>query len=409
MFSETVESCTAHVGCEVNHAPLSFLSNVPGLDEGVALKLMERRGERPFESREELRSVGLLSEAQWTTAAAFLRVKGSSEPLDATTLHPEQYDLARRVVESAGGTIEDSLGRPGITKGLRRTDFAVEEHTWRDLMRELWHPGRDPRPRLFRPELLDPGADPVTLTRGRVVEGVVANVASFGAFVDIGLPTDAMVHVSEISRRYVRDARELVSVGQSVRAVIKEARGQRLSLSVKDAPEPAREGRRGGGPGRKGGRGGPRDRDRERPSIPVRAAQSRRDGLAGAGGRDGRGRGKGRGKGRPGEGRPGGGRSGGGRGPGRGGDRRRRDEEFVHPEDLKSVAGEAAGYNPFASFFKEKQAPAEAPTSEAAERPPAEPGGQESGAPEAAPESSSEAAPGSDPVEAEAETKETSA
>ncbi|HVS12237.1 MAG TPA: Tex-like N-terminal domain-containing protein, partial [Planctomycetota bacterium] len=231
MFDEVIESCTAHVGCDVNRAPLSFLQHVPGLDLASARKLLERRAERPFESREELR--GVLSEAQWTNAIAFLRVPASREPLDATALHPEQYDLARRVVESAGGTVEDGLGKPWTTKGLRREDFAADEITWRDLMREIARPGRDPRLRLFPPRLLDPGTDRATLAKDRVVEGVITSVAGFGAFVDLGTPQDGMIHVSEISARYVRDARELVAIGEVVRARILDAGGQRIALSLK--------------------------------------------------------------------------------------------------------------------------------------------------------------------------------
>ena len=349
MFRETIDSCTAHVGCDVNRAPLSFLQHVPGLDLERAKKIVERRKETPFASRDDLRSV--LDEAAWTTAAAFLRVPGSTEPLDATSLHPEQYDLVRRVLGASGSSVEESLGKPGVTKGLRRADFEIDELVWRDLVRELWHPGRDPRHRLSEPRLLDPNTDPVTLVKDRVLEGVVSNVASFGAFVDIGLAHDAMIHVSEISKRYVRDARELVSVGQTVRARIKDAGGQRIALSLKDVPDPERpargprgerRGAAGGGRGERRGprRGGP---DRERPQVPVRAAQSRRDGMGGSGRPDRDGRRGGRG--------PGGGRGGPGRGPGRGGRRGERDD--FRPEDLESVTKKAA-YNPFATFFQEQ-------------------------------------------------------
>src|SRR6187399_577836 len=109
------------------------------------------------------------------------------------------------------------------------------------MMRELAFPGRDPRPRLYGPALLEADTDPVRLTKDRVVEGIVSNVTSFGAFVDVGLPADAMVHISEISDRYVRDARELLSVGQTVRARILEAGGPRLTLSLKNVPARERE------------------------------------------------------------------------------------------------------------------------------------------------------------------------
>ncbi|MEM7516201.1 MAG: Tex-like N-terminal domain-containing protein, partial [Planctomycetota bacterium] len=152
VFDETIESCAALVGCDVNRSPISVMQHPPGLSAEAAKKIVERRAEKPFESREELRESGILTEAQWTSAIAFLRVPGSTEPLDRTNLHPETYPVARRLLESAGTTPAEGLGRPGVTKGLRRADFEVDPHTWRDLMRELSQPGRDPRPRLWRPE-----------------------------------------------------------------------------------------------------------------------------------------------------------------------------------------------------------------------------------------------------------------
>lgn len=365
VFTETIESCTAHVGCDVNRAPLSFLQHLPGIDRATAQKLVERRKERPFQNREELRAEGLLTEAQWTSAVAFLRVVGSSEPLDATSLHPEQYTLVRRLLDSAGTTVEQALGRPGSTRGLRKSDVDVDEATWRDVMREISFPGRDPRLRLFVPALLEPDTDPVRLVKDRVVEGLVSNVASFGTFIDVGLPVDAMVHISEISDRYVRDAREFLSIGQLVRARIIDASGQRLSLSLKNVPPREREprptfdrgqasGRRpersgAGGPGGPGGPGrqrddrrgggggrGREDRDAQRPQPNVRAAQTRRDGLAG-------GHGGGRGGMRP------GGKRGTGR-PGEGGER----EERVRLDAINPARTPA--FSPFASFFKTKQA-----------------------------------------------------
>ena len=363
-FVESIESCTAHVGCDVNRAPAHFLAHLPGLDREVAARLVARREERPFTSRDELREEGLLTEAQWTSAVAFLRVYGSDEPLDRSNLHPEQYPIARRVLESAGTSVQEGLGRMGNTKGLRGQDFEVDPDTWRTLTRELSFPGRDPRHRHHVPTLLPENTDPVMLTKDRILEGVVTNVASFGVFVDVGLPQDAMVHISEVSDRYVRDARELLSVGQIVRGKIVEA-GGRLTLSLKNIPReprPARNtrgpGRREGGGAREGGArggarsggGGGRGRREERPAVNpnLRAAQTRRDGLGVAGGGGRGGRGGGGGGGRPGGGRPGGGRPGGGR---RDGDR----EERVDPADLRKLNQEAAksASNPFAAFFKD--------------------------------------------------------
>src|SRR5262249_38039982 len=129
---DTIQSCVAHVGCNLSRAPLSLLRHVPGLDFDLAQKLLARQDERPFTSREDLRTEGLLDGVQWTNAVAFLRIEGSSEPLDRTSLHPEQYPLARAVIEKSGGTIIDALGRRDAAKGLRRADLDVDEPTWRD-------------------------------------------------------------------------------------------------------------------------------------------------------------------------------------------------------------------------------------------------------------------------------------
>jgi uncharacterized protein len=397
VFLDTIESAVAHVGCDLNRATPTVLEMVPGLDRASVRGILERRKQGAIRTREELRSEGLLSEAQWTSAAAFLRVPGSPEPLDATGLHPEQYPLVRRILDSGGTTVDQALGRFGSTRGLRREDFDVDEPTWRDLMREISWPGRDPRPRQHFPALLEPDTDPIRLVKERVVEGVVTNVASFGVFVDVGLPSDAMVHISEISERYVRDARELLSIGQVVRARILDAGGQRLTLSLRGVPMPQREPRPDSGPRRgrddrprgpggprrtgegargHGGRGGDARRgagDREPGPPPnVRAAQTRRDGLGARSARRGGGRGSDRGgrgpdRGGQGPGRMGQGPGGMGHGPGRMGhgpgrparsggrdDRGGRDGGMDRDErvNLESINRSKSAFSPFASFFK---------------------------------------------------------
>jgi len=357
-MTETVESSVAHVGCDANHSPLSVLSQLPGIGKEAAAKIVARRAERPYATREELRAEGVLTEAQWAGAIAFLRVCDGPEPLDCTALHPEQYDLVRRVFDSVGLTVEQGLGRPGAIRGLRRDAFGVEEYTWRDLTREMAFPGRDPRPRLWGPTLLDPATEAVRLTKDRVVEGIVSSVAGFGVFVDVGLTTDAIVHISEISDRYVRDAREILSVGQIVRARIVEVGGARLSLSFKNVPPPEHElarreaakaareggrpqrgdgprgdGARGGRPGERGGgggRGGRQDRPQREPERPqnTRAVQAKPQSRFG-----------GQKRGGP-----------GGRGDKR--DDRGPRDEYVRLEDVAPKPNVVN--NPFANFFKKQ-------------------------------------------------------
>jgi uncharacterized protein len=362
---DTIESCVAHVGCDLNQAPLAFLRHVPGLGFEQAKKLVERRAQRPFGSREELRTENLLDDLAWVNAIGFLRVRDSSEPLDRTALHPEQYDLARRVILQGGASVEETLGQRDAARGLRRADFEVDEFTWRDLVREISHPGRDPRPRQFVPRLLPVATDLKQLAKDQVVEGVVSSVASFGAFVDLGLERDAMVHVSEISSHYVRDARVLLSVGQVVRARVASASGPRVELSLKNVPDfrrgphaPRRVERGAGedgagapdsGPERRerGGRRGPRREGGETwPEYqPVlRAARSRRDGLVtGKGGGEKKRGGGGRGA-REGSGF--GAERGGGRGRGAG------PREEYDADAVRRASRPTGSYNPFASFFK---------------------------------------------------------
>ena len=332
-LGEMVESCAALVGCRVNTAPETVLRALPGLDDEAVDRILARRAERPFTSREDLRADGTLTEAQWMSVAAFLKVPDSEEPLDRTALHPEQYPLAHKVLESVGTTVAEGLGRPGVTKGLKRAALEIDEHTWRDLMRELSFPGRDPRPRNRMPELLDPATDAVRLQPGRVVEGVITSVAGFGAFVDIGLPREAMLHVSELGRRYLRDAREELATGQVVRATLKECSEKRLVISMRDVPPPTRapRGDRRGGGGRRG------EREERKPRVQLRPGDARGMPLGDPSGK----------RRRPGG--PGG-------GPGGRRDRPERGERV----DLRQINKQSEGAgtsNPFAKFFG-KDAPA---------------------------------------------------
>ncbi|MCA9001920.1 MAG: S1 RNA-binding domain-containing protein, partial [Planctomycetes bacterium] len=326
-LSETIESCAAHVGCDVNLALRSELEHLPGLDKEAVDRILAARAQAPIASREALRADQILTEAQWINVAASLRVPNSTEPLDATCLHPEQYTIAREILQSVGGSVEENLGRPGVTRGLQRETFGVDEDTWRDLMRELARPGRDPRSYLMRPRLMSPDTDPAMITKDRVVEGIVTSVASFGAFVDLGLEKDAIVHISQISSRYIRDARELLSIGQVVRARITDPSGQRITLTLKDVP--AKERAAGGGNRRRGGGRGRGGRGRERdPREGLRKGDARGMRLGGAKNR-------------------------------RGGPKKERgDSKEGRGErvDLRKInaASESAASSPFAHFFKKQ-------------------------------------------------------
>ncbi len=348
VLHDTLESSVAHVGFDLNTAPLNTLRHVPGLSFDLAKRLVERRAERPYSSREELRTEGLLDDVSWTNAIGFLRLRDAREPLDRTALHPEQYDLVRRVILEGGMSVEEALGTRDAAKGLKRPESGVDDVTWRDILREISHPGRDPRPRVYLPRLLPPDTDPKTLAKDQVVEGIVWNVTSFGAFVDLGIARDGMIHISEISDHYVRDARALLSVGQIVRGRVLDSLGPRVELSLKNVPEWRRTVQMDGGDRPRPKRSGRRERPRrgeapegeaqwsEAPPV-LRAARSRRDGMVtGKGERSKRGP-KGGGRERS--------------------DRRGDRDDHYDPEAIREAGRVAGTYNPFASFFQTKQAP----------------------------------------------------
>ena len=339
-LQDAVESAVAFVGCDFDTAPRSIIEHLPGLDEESAKRLADRRDAGDIDSREAIRAEGILDEAQWTSVAAFLRMRRSSEPLDRTSLHPEQYQVARQLLESSGGSVSESLGRPGATKGLRRQSFDLDEFTWRDLMRELSFPGRDPRGRNHVPDYISESTDPIRLQPGRVITGVVTNVASFGAFVDVGKKQDAMIHISQLASRYIRDARELLSIGATIRAKIVDGNSSRLALSLKDVPNeerPERGARRRGGATRRRGGGGRGARGSDQPTGPAGRIW-RRDGAAGAATSSRRGTRRG--------------------GPRRGGHDEGRFERGERV-DLRKINAQTdkLSSNPFAQFFKPDDGP----------------------------------------------------
>jgi len=387
---DAIQSCVCTVGVDMGRATVAQLVHLPGVDRAKAAKLVELREAGSLGGRAALEASGLFDATELRNVIAFMRFRDSKEPFDRSSMHPEQYDLAAKVIEATGRPFLEVYTQNGGLKGVKRADFEVDEATWRDLQREITYPGRDPRPRLFPPKMLPPGTTAESLEKGQVVEGIVTTVTNFGAFVDIGADKEGLVHVSRVSNRFVRDAREAVSIGQVVRCVVVDPSAQRVGLSIKDAPSPERGPRgprseQGGERGqRRGGGGGRRERGQRgseawpEPQRMSRVAHSRRDGMPGQDG-GGERRGGGRGKGGPGRG----GGPGGGRGPGRGRDGGRRDggrrEGGGRREDLAALKGgpEKSGYSPFAKFFKSDDEPkktsAPVPKSSKAEADPPKP------------------------------------
>ena len=258
----TVEDCVNAVGVNLNSASASLLARVAGLNRTVAENIVAYRNENgPFTSRTELLNVPRLGPKAYEQAAGFVRITGGVEPLDASAVHPESYPIARRIIADAlarNGAVwaAGALTVPGTSEnekalmGLRPADYITDtagDYTVRDIFAELLRPGRDPRPEFRTAQFSEAISRIEDLAPGMVLEGVVSNVAAFGAFVDIGVHQDGLVHISQMSRRRVHNTHDVVRSGDivQVRVVEVDAPRKRISLSllVDDTPdtEPGRQ------------------------------------------------------------------------------------------------------------------------------------------------------------------------
>jgi uncharacterized protein len=238
-----VEDAVNAVGVDLNMASAPLLARVAGVGPSLANAIVTHRdAQGRFASRKALLKVPGLGPKAFEQCAGFLRLRDSSEPLDATSVHPEAYDVARRIVQACGRDIRAIMGAPETLSDLRAEDFVNERFgipTVRDILSELEKPGRDPRPDFVTARFAD-GVDNIKdLRPGMLLEGSVTNVAAFGAFVDIGVHQDGLVHVSQLADRFVKDPHEVVKAGDvvKVRVVEVDVARKRIGLSMrKDAP-----------------------------------------------------------------------------------------------------------------------------------------------------------------------------
>ena len=243
-----VEDCVNAVGVDVNTASAPLLSRVSGIGEGLAENIVRHRDEHgAFRARRALKDVPRLGPKAFEQCAGFLRIQGGDDPLDASAVHPEAYPVVRRIVKTAGGDIRSLIGNTTTLRALRPDDFVDATFglpTVTDILRELEKPGRDPRP-AFKTATFADGVEKLDdLVPGMVLEGVVTNVAAFGAFVDVGVHQDGLVHVSAMARRFVKDPREIVKPGDVVKVKVMDTDVARkrisLSLRLDDDPEAQR-------------------------------------------------------------------------------------------------------------------------------------------------------------------------
>ena len=242
-----VEDCVNGVGVDVNTASAPLLTRVSGITAGLAENIVAHRDANgPFRTRKGLKDVARLGPKAFEQCAGFLRIPGGDDPLDSSSVHPEAYPVVRRILAQTGGELKTLIGNGGVLRGLRPSAFADETFgvpTVTDILRELEKPGRDPRP-AFRTAAFKEGVEKLSdLEPGMLLEGTVTNVAAFGAFVDIGVHQDGLVHVSALSRTFVKDPREVVKSGDIVRVKVLDIDIPRkrisLTLRLDDEAQPA--------------------------------------------------------------------------------------------------------------------------------------------------------------------------
>ncbi|HSV82265.1 MAG TPA: Tex family protein [Ramlibacter sp.] len=246
-----VEDCVNKVGVDLNTASAPLLARVSGLSNTVAKAVVQwRESNGAFRSRQQLLQVGGLGPKTFEQSAGFLRIRDGENPLDMTGVHPETYPVVEKILAHAGKPVQELMGRADMLKTLKPELFANEKFgviTVKDILGELEKPGRDPRPDFKVARFNEGVADIKDLQPGMELEGTVSNVAAFGAFVDLGVHQDGLVHVSQLSHKFVNDAREVVKTGDIVKVKVLEVDPvrKRISLTMKlGAPVGRRDGPR---------------------------------------------------------------------------------------------------------------------------------------------------------------------
>jgi uncharacterized protein len=241
----SVEQAVNTVGVELNTASASLLKYISGLSDRIAKEIIKTRNEMgPFRARKDILNVKGLGPKTFEQSAGFLRILGASNILDTTAVHPERYGLVKKMAELMEMSLDDLVGNPDNVKKIDFKQFldesnGVGEYTLADIRDELLKPGRDPRPEFKAPKWRDDIRTIEDLKEGMTIEGRISNVANFGAFVDIGLKADGLVHISELSNKWVDDPRKVVQVGNIVKVLVKEIdlKRSRVGLSIKALQE----------------------------------------------------------------------------------------------------------------------------------------------------------------------------
>ena len=241
-----VEDCVNAVGVDVNTASAPLLTRISGLNAGLAANIVNYRDANgAFKTRNELKKVPRLGDKTFEQAAGFLRIANGDNPLDASSVHPEAYPVVEKIIVDLKKPIKEIMGDARLLKAVnagKYTDARFGLPTVQDILKELEKPGRDPRPEFKTATFADGVTEVKDLRPGMILEGVVTNVAAFGAFIDIGVHQDGLVHVSALSDRFVKDPHEIVKAGQVVKVKVLEVDlpRQRISLTMRMSDEPGK-------------------------------------------------------------------------------------------------------------------------------------------------------------------------
>jgi protein Tex len=250
-LGSVVEDCVNSVGVDLNTASVPLLSRVSGLSASVAKSVVRwREANGAFKNRRQLNEVTGLGPKAFEQCAGFLRIRGGDNPLDMTGVHPETYPVVEQIIVKTGKPVSELMGHADMLKTLRPELFANEKFgiiTVKDILGELEKPGRDPRPDFKVARFNDGVEDIKDLKEGMILEGTVSNVAAFGAFIDLGVHQDGLVHVSQLSHKFTTDAREVVKTGDIVKVQVVEVdvARKRIGLTMKLGEKPAQRGEQG--------------------------------------------------------------------------------------------------------------------------------------------------------------------
>lgn len=260
-LDQVVESCVNYVGVDLNTASKHLLMYVSGLSSTVAKNIVEYRTKNGgFKTREELKKVAMLGPKAFEQCAGFLRVPGAENPLDNSAVHPESYSVVEAMAKKVSSSVPELISNSNLRKGLKASEFVTEtigQFTIEDILKELEKPGRDPREAIEEFRFAEGVSTMSDLKPGMRIPGIVTNITNFGAFVDIGVKQDGLVHISHLSNRYISDPNEAVKLTQKVMVTVLEVdpSRKRISLSMKDGADQSQN-KGGGRPDNKGGNKG---------------------------------------------------------------------------------------------------------------------------------------------------------